>query len=149
MNYIHTPTGEYPISQYQIRTRFPQTSFPVNFVPPEDYALVQPAQFPAYDPTTQAYRELSPVEVNGQWQQQWEVYSLTPEEIAANQAAAAQALQDSIVAATQQRLDDFAKTRGYDSILSACTYATSQVAEFAAEGQYCVNVRDLTWAKLY
>lgn len=50
---------------------------------------------------------------------------------------------------TQKRLDDFARTRNYDGILSACTYATSTVPKFAAEGQYCVNARDNTWATLY
>jgi hypothetical protein len=49
----------------------------------------------------------------------------------------------------QARLDDFAHTRGYDGILSACTYATSTVPKFAAEGQYCVQARDVTWAKCY
>ena len=62
----------------------------------------------------------------------------TPEEI-----------QQAITAATQQRLDDFARTRGYDGIMSACTYATSTNAKFAAEGQYCVGARDATWATLY
>lgn len=54
-----------------------------------------------------------------------------------------------IVAATQQRLDDFARTRNYDGILSLCTYATSTNPTFAKEGQYGVNMRDATWAKLY
>lgn len=58
-------------------------------------------------------------------------------------------LMQEIVTATQQRLDDFAKTRNYDGILSACTYATSTVSKFQAEGQYCVNARDATWAALY
>lgn len=58
-------------------------------------------------------------------------------------------LQTTIVAATQARLDDFAKTKNYDGILSACTYATSSVPKFAAEGQYAVSARDATWAKLY
>jgi hypothetical protein len=49
----------------------------------------------------------------------------------------------------QGRLDAFAHTRGYDGILSACTYVTSTVPKFAAEGQYCVQARDATWAKCY
>ncbi|MFA5386812.1 MAG: hypothetical protein WC322_00235 [Candidatus Paceibacterota bacterium] len=51
--------------------------------------------------------------------------------------------------AVQQRLDDFAQTRGYDGILSAATYVTSTVPKFAAEGQYAVGVRDATWAACY
>lgn len=52
-------------------------------------------------------------------------------------------------AAVQQRLDDFAKTRNYSGIMSACTYATSTVPKFKAEGQYAVEARDATWAKCY
>lgn len=52
-------------------------------------------------------------------------------------------------AAVQKRLDEFAQTRNYNGILSACTYSTSLVARFKAEGQYCVNVRDTTWSKCY
>lgn len=51
--------------------------------------------------------------------------------------------------AIQKRLDDFAKTRNYDGILSACTYAASTVPKFLAEGQYCVQARDATWAAAY
>lgn len=52
-------------------------------------------------------------------------------------------------AAVQQRLDDFAKTRNYATILSAATYATSTVPKFKAEGLYAVEARDATWAKCY
>jgi hypothetical protein len=62
----------------------------------------------------------------------------TPEEIIAE-----------FTAKVQARLDAFAKTRGYDGILSACTYATSTNPKFAAEGQYCVQARDATWATCY
>lgn len=54
-----------------------------------------------------------------------------------------------IVGAVQARLDSFAQTRNYDGILSACTYATSAVAKFRAEGQYCVDARDATWSAMY
>jgi hypothetical protein len=58
-------------------------------------------------------------------------------------------LQNNFSATIQQRLDDFARTRNYDSILSACTYAASTVAKFKKEGQACVNLRDATWAAAY
>lgn len=49
----------------------------------------------------------------------------------------------------QRHLDTFAATRGYNSLLSACSYATSTVARFAVEGQYCVTLRDQTWTQCY
>ena len=54
-----------------------------------------------------------------------------------------------ITDATQTRLDTFAKTRNYDGILSAATYATSTVPKFQQEGQDAVNLRDATWARIY
>jgi len=58
-------------------------------------------------------------------------------------------LKDEIAKEVQVRLNEFAQTRGYDTMLSACTYATSTVTKFAEEGQYCVDARDATWNKLY
>jgi hypothetical protein len=51
--------------------------------------------------------------------------------------------------AVQNRLDAFAKTRGYDGIMSACTYVTSAVPQFRLEAAYCVTARDATWAQCY
>jgi hypothetical protein len=52
-------------------------------------------------------------------------------------------------AAIQSTLDAKAQERRYDSILSACTYATSSVPAFAAEGQACVEWRDAVWSLSY
>ena len=130
----------------QVRKLYPSKSFPADGqIDTPEVSSYAPAPTPQYNPATHAVREAAPV--GGV--QQWEVYPLPAEEVEANQAAAAQALQQSIVDATQQRLDDFARTRNYDGILSACTYATSAVPKFAAEGQYAVQARDATWAALY
>ena len=130
----------------QVRKLYPSKSFPADgqIDTPEVSSYV-PSTTPDYDPATHAVREAAPV--GGV--QQWEVYALPAEEAAANQASAAQSLQQSIVNATQQRLDDFARTRNYDGILSAATYATSTIPRFSAEGQYAVQARDATWAVLY
>ena len=58
-------------------------------------------------------------------------------------------LQAAFTATIQAHLDTFARTRNYDGILSAATYATSTVPKFQAEGQYAVEARDATWAKAY
>ncbi len=63
---------------------------------------------------------------------------ITPEEV-----------MEQYAAAIQRALDAFAQTRGYDGIVSACSYATSSNARYAAEADYCVRLRDDTWAKCY
>lgn len=80
-----------------------------------------------------------------QWEMAWLVRPMTAEEFAAR----AEQIKAEIVAATQERLDTFARTRNYDGILSACTYASSTVPKFRDDGQYCVNARDATWYALY
>lgn len=139
----------YPYTDAQLRRDNPDTSFPRELTDEARAAWgvlpVSPVAQPAYDPLTQNCIELTPVSVNGGWEQNWAVVPASSEEIAERK----QALQDDIVAATQQRLDDFARTRSYDGVLSACTYATSTVPKFATEGRYCVEARDATWAALY
>lgn len=77
------------------------------------------------------------------------VVQWSAEEIQADLLQKSAKIQSEVLSAVQLRLDTFARTRNYDGILSACTYATSAVPKFKAEGQYCVNSRDSTWSVLY
>ena len=90
MNYINTTTGEYPVSEAQIRLAYPNTSFPTTFQAPEEYAVVFQAPQPTFDALTQSVRETPPVLTDkGHYEQVWEVIALDPEQIEANQAAKA------------------------------------------------------------
>lgn len=64
-------------------------------------------------------------------------------------AEAPEHLRGRFTAAIQERLDAFARTRLYDGIHSACTYAASGHPAFAAEGRRCLILRDETWAAAY
>lgn len=49
----------------------------------------------------------------------------------------------------QARMDEKARERNYDGIMSACSYATSSFPKFASEAAACVMWRDAVWAKCY
>ena len=51
--------------------------------------------------------------------------------------------------AAQDALDAFARTRGYDGIMSACSYAASTDEQFRREAECCVALRDATWRRAY
>ena len=70
----------------------------------------------------------------------------TPEEV---QAEAQAAMQAEFTNAIQQRLDAFAQTRGYDGIMSACSYFGSANPRFKAEADTAIALRDATWEQCY
>lgn len=55
----------------------------------------------------------------------------------------------SLTAAVQKHLDDTARTRNYDGILSLCSYASSADTKFGPEGRAGVAWRDAVWASCY
>lgn len=141
----------YPYTATDLRRDSPDVSFPNEL---EDSLLqefgvwrVYDSPPPSYDKSRQALVEGTPVfsAAKQRWMQVWSVRPLTSEELAQK----VQAIQDEVVNATQQRLDTFAQTRGYDNMLSLCTYVSSPNETFKAEGQYGVEARDATWSKLY
>lgn len=142
--------AKFPYSLDDLRQENPNVSFPTILTPEvlaEFDVFIVVSTSAEFDGATQV------AELNGcifktersRWETAWTVRDKTAEEV----AEYLQQLQDAVTADTQTHLDNFARTRGYDSILSACTYATSPTSKFAAEGQYCVQQRDATWGKLY
>lgn len=132
----------------QLRRNNPQVSFPKSIpdatLAEYDVYPLKTTERPA-DTSAQKVVEGVPVLIDGVWTQVWDIVDKTPEETAEYLSR----LQDQIASQTQQRLDQFARTRSYDGILSLCTYATSTVSKFAKEGQYGVDARDATWSALY
>jgi len=104
---------------------------------------------PVFNPLTQVCDVDGCELVNGKWQIKWSITNLTASEIEQKQLEAEQQLIANVTAAVQNKLDTEARTRNYDGILSACTYATSTNLKFKAEADACVAWRDAVWDKCY
>lgn len=141
MSYINETSGQYPVSELEIRAEFPNTSFPAPFVPPENFKVVFGSPYPTYNPVVQQVREVAPTLTQlGHYEQTWEVYqkfeTYTDEdgvlhtkeslETAATQLHAEQQLQ---LMATQfenaldTHLDNVAKQRRYDNRITCMVRA--------------------------
>ena len=74
MSYIDTISGEYPISENDIKSSHPNVSFPTIFTPPDRYKFVFPTPIPNYNPAFQRLIEKTPRLTHlGHYEQVWEV----------------------------------------------------------------------------
>lgn len=143
----------WPVGEYEIRVQSQDQLLP-EYIPDELALDLGFGRFifngypSEYNAQWQNIAEITPVlKGDGKYHQSYEITEkYTPEERAAIER---ELTINSIVQQTQQRLDDFARTRNYDGILSLATYATSTVQKFQTEGQYGVESRDATWEQLY
>lgn len=141
--------AHYPYSIPDLKKDNPSTSFPDVITDQElllwnvhKVRLVNPVTF---DKNSETCEEVMPEFVDNEWVQRWTIRDLTAEELTTH----IKNIRDEYIRLTQERLDTFAQTRGYDNILSVCTYASSSSSTFRVEGEYGVIARDDTWNKLY
>lgn len=112
MNYIYFNTGatsgEYPVSEAEIRALHPNTSFPAVFSPPEGYQPVFPVPVPAHDPATHVAIEVAPtLTTKGFYEQNWEIRELDSEIAAVNVATK----KAELVASMLSKVDNIRNTR--------------------------------------
>lgn len=149
MSYVNINTLE-KVEARDIMLAHPNISFPNRGWSDEDILPFGYAElhFPSDHPQPSTYEklvEVQPKKIGDKWYIQFDVVPLNAAEIKAKK----EYLISNLIEVTQYRLDSFANTRDYDNILSLCTYATSTNEKFRKEGQYGVEARDATWAKLY
>lgn len=137
MNYTHVATNT-PTPLDAIRAAHPHMSIPEG----ADLTKLGYTKLRSTPPPACASNERvvagEPVLIDGESCESWHIEPLPAEEVIA-----------AVTHAVQRRLDDFARTRMYDGILSAASYATSTLPNFAAEGQYAVEARDASWTTCY
>lgn len=163
MALIKLDTLEYPVSIAEFAQRHPQMMLPA--IPVwEDfgYANVFPAPAPVpANPILQRAQEIVPHYVSGHWEQDWkivDIYSNIPEgatkeeqetaAISAATVAASAATLSTFTNAVQAHLDTAAASKGYDNIVSACSYAGA-ANPFQAEGIAYVIWRGAVWTYCY
>ena len=61
----------------------------------------------------------------------------------------AEEIQQQLTAAVQRHMDTTVQTRGYDNILSACSYVNTGIERFDIEGAACRAWRSTVWDKCY
>lgn len=145
---INGAVNKYPYSYGDLRSDFPQTSFPSDLENADlsDFGVFHVTQVPA--PTvdyTQVVTEGEPLNVGGNWTQVWIVRDATD----AEESAALDEIQASYESAIQAHLDSTARSRGYDNMISACSYASGSHPKFSVEGQDCLAWRSAVWETAY
>lgn len=84
----------------------------------------------------------NPESIDGKWYQKWDIVptGVTLLQIIDNK-------KQQILKEVQTTLDMFARNRGYDNILSCCSYSSSTNEKFRQEAEYCIKLRDYVWIK--
>lgn len=141
------------ILEHIFKSRFSSTSFPYPLSPSDltgtGYALYEYKDKPTPEWNQKVVEAPMMLNSNGIYEQQWSIVDLEGPELEAATNARIESIKNGIIQTEQQQQDAFARTRGYDDIKSATSYAGCDVPKFDAEGVYCKNIRAQRWAALY
>lgn len=139
---------KYPYTAADLYQDFPNTSFPGNLENTDlsNFGVFRIASVPKPSAEwTKIVEELSPENIDGIWTQKWIVRDATEQEL----VQITQNIVAEYTRAIQQYLDITARTRNYENILSACSYAAGNHPKYSVEGQDCLNWREAVWDKGY
>ena len=100
-----------------------------------DYHAIATSDKPDFDAITQIVIELEPTN----FVQTWSIVQLSEASVLINK-------KKLIKTAIQTMLDNSSKSRGYSSVISECSYATS-TGSFGIEAQITVDWRNNVWTK--
>jgi hypothetical protein len=148
-HYININTLEYPVFENTIKQRVRGVSWSKNFTPPADYAEVFSSPKPIVDTLIYKINEGVPeLKEDGKWYQTWSTRMLTQIERLEVKNFALESLRSRLITTASSKLDQFARSRGYDNINSACSWSSSAIEKFKSEGERCSKLRDDTWNKI-
>lgn len=126
---------------------YPNTSFPGDG-PPEDFVEQEGIYFidnsVPFDPTTQKLVTVEPY-LDGQVVRTIAVVPLTQQELDTMRASKSGEVINDFKREASRKLDEFAQSRGYDSIATVVTYAASTEPDYYAEAQRAIYLRDRWW----
>lgn len=110
------------------------------------YARLRETAIPDAGPFEVAYISGGTQYDVGKWEAVWTIRAMTTEEMETTQAAIKYQYEEAV----QLRLDEAAKSQGYDNIMTAVSYADEvSVEKFQQEGQAFRAWRSLVWAYVY
>lgn len=144
------PVG-YPVLEDNLRMVFPwlPDDLTLEILTSIGFARYKRVEKPFTHWNQQAYEVLPAADSNGVFNQTWEIIDLTGAELDNARIEFKKEQKIQFKGKTEWRLDEFARTKDYTTMLHACSYAVSLDPEMQAEGQLCSNLRDATWKKIY
>lgn len=139
---------KYPYTFGDLRSDFPNTSFPSDLTGADlsDFGVFSVSKVDAPIANyKQVVYEGALAKVDEQWTQVWIVRDAS----SAEEAQALNQIQSEYEAEIQKHLDFTAQSRGYDNMISACSYASGTHPKFSVEGQDCLAWRCAVWEAAY